>query len=472
MAASGPPRRSSPGPRPWRCAAAGIVAVGTSGRGGGPPRAEDRGPGCGGAPGAPRLQRRPHPPRRGRSVPGRVDLIEDQTLEAVQAPHQGLRARRSQVALGPRPRVALRLVPRRPAHEGAARRGGGRPARLHGVLRRPQRLGQLEGARPGRHHEGHEGSRERRDRPRPDDRRAHGRAQGGGHGAREGEDPGARRRGPLRAPAPRALACSTRRASRRCRTPAPISAPTSSATSRCSSGPCARGSSRCAIAAAVQMKPGRRARRRSPRRGGACGRCTTTRLLRFGRIKGYVDGVIEAHTAAMLEPYADDPSFGLGLPNWTPAGPERGGGGRRPGGPPGLPPRHRRPRRAHGPRRPRGRRSRPTAAATAAGRIEHIETIAPADYPRFKALGVIASMQPLHANPDQNNVDVWSRNVGPDRASRGFSWGNLERAGGPARLRQRLAGGDLRRLPRALLRGDAQDPRGHARRAAGSPSRR
>ena len=63
------------------------------------------------------------------------------------------------------------------------------------------------------------------------------------------------------------------------------------------------------------------------------------------------------------------------------------------------------------------------------GRIEHIETISPADYPRFRALGVIASMQPLHANPDQNNAMVWAKNAGPDRASRGFSWGNIERAG-------------------------------------------
>ena len=39
-------------------------------------------------------------------------------------------------------------------------------------------------------------------------------------------------------------------------------------------------------------------------------------------------------------------------------------------------------------------------------------------------------MQPLHANPDQNNVDVWSRNIGPERASRGFSWRNIEKAGG------------------------------------------
>jgi hypothetical protein len=63
------------------------------------------------------------------------------------------------------------------------------------------------------------------------------------------------------------------------------------------------------------------------------------------------------------------------------------------------------------------------------GRIEHIEAIAAADYPRFKTLGVIASMQPLHANPDQNLFEVWAKNIGPERASRGFSWRNLEGAG-------------------------------------------
>ena len=41
-------------------------------------------------------------------------------------------------------------------------------------------------------------------------------------------------------------------------------------------------------------------------------------FLRFGRVKGFVDGVIEAHTAAMLAPWSDDPSLGLGLPNWKP----------------------------------------------------------------------------------------------------------------------------------------------------------
>jgi hypothetical protein len=150
-------------------------------------------------------------------------------------------------------------------------------------------------------------------------------------------------------------------------------------------------------------------------------------LLRGGRVKAYVDGVIEAHTAAMLEPYRD-PSFGLGRSNWTPEGlkkavvaADRAGlqvylhaiGDR---GVRMALDAHEAALRHNGPRDRRGR-------------IEHIETVQAADYPRFAALGVIASMQPLHANPDQNNVNVWSRNIGPDRAGRGFSWGGLERAG-------------------------------------------
>jgi predicted amidohydrolase YtcJ len=151
-------------------------------------------------------------------------------------------------------------------------------------------------------------------------------------------------------------------------------------------------------------------------------------VLTVGAVKAYVDGVIEARTAAMLAPYDNDPAQGRGLPNWEPlalnaavTAADRAGlqvwlhaiGDR---GVRMALDAHEAAARANGPRDRRGR-------------IEHIETIDPADYPRFKALGVIASMQPLHANPDQNFFDVWARNVGPERASRAFSWGNVERAG-------------------------------------------
>ena len=149
--------------------------------------------------------------------------------------------------------------------------------------------------------------------------------------------------------------------------------------------------------------------------------------LRFGTVKAFVDGVIESHTAAMLEPYSDDPSLGRGKPNWSPealntavAAADRAGlqvylhaiGDRGVRLALGA---HEAAARANGPRDRRGR-------------IEHIEAIAGADYPRFASLGVVASMQPLHATPDPNN-GVWIRSIGPERAGRAFSWRSLERAG-------------------------------------------
>ena len=63
-------------------------------------------------------------------------------------------------------------------------------------------------------------------------------------------------------------------------------------------------------------------------------------------------------------------------------------------------------------------------------RIEHIETVAAADIPRFGKLGVVASMQPLHSYPDADTLEVWARNAGPDRASRAWAWKSIADAGG------------------------------------------
>jgi predicted amidohydrolase YtcJ len=63
-------------------------------------------------------------------------------------------------------------------------------------------------------------------------------------------------------------------------------------------------------------------------------------------------------------------------------------------------------------------------------RIEHIETITAADVPRFGKLGVIASMQPLHAYPDEDTLNVWARNAGPERASRAWVWQSIASSGG------------------------------------------
>ena len=53
-------------------------------------------------------------------------------------------------------------------------------------------------------------------------------------------------------------------------------------------------------------------------------------------------------------------------------------------------------------------------------RVEHIETPAESDLPRFARLGVIASMQPQHADPEITST--WRDNLGNDRAARGWPW--------------------------------------------------
>jgi predicted amidohydrolase YtcJ len=145
-------------------------------------------------------------------------------------------------------------------------------------------------------------------------------------------------------------------------------------------------------------------------------------------VKFMVDGVIESHTAAMIEPYSDDPSL-KGKLFWDPAKYQTATAelDKR-----GLQLfthaigelgvrtaldayRHAEEVNHTNDRRPR---------------IEHIETVTAADIPRFGKLGVIASMQPLHSYPDADTLDVWARNAGPDRASRAWSWKSIADAGG------------------------------------------
>jgi len=147
-----------------------------------------------------------------------------------------------------------------------------------------------------------------------------------------------------------------------------------------------------------------------------------------GAVKFMVDGVVESHTAAMLEPYSDDPSL-KGKPFWESASYNSavaeldkrglqlfthaiGDYGVRMA----LDAYENAEQQNH----KRDRRSR----------IEHIETVSAADIPRFGKLGVIASMQPLHSYPDSDTLDVWARNAGPDRASRAWAWKSISDSGG------------------------------------------
>jgi len=62
-------------------------------------------------------------------------------------------------------------------------------------------------------------------------------------------------------------------------------------------------------------------------------------------------------------------------------------------------------------------------------RIEHLEVVERADIDRLAALGITASMQPVHADPAiQAN---WRAMLGDERVDRGFPWPEMTDAGAP-----------------------------------------
>ncbi len=136
-------------------------------------------------------------------------------------------------------------------------------------------------------------------------------------------------------------------------------------------------------------------------------------LVKFGCAKGMVDGTVDAATAVMFEPYTNgkngiefwtqedlnravalydreglqvmihsigDKAIHMSLDAYENAAKKNGTSGRR-------------------------------------HRVEHVEVPLPADYPRFKQLGVIASTQALFANPDATTVNNYAVLLGPARAS-------------------------------------------------------
>jgi predicted amidohydrolase YtcJ len=62
-------------------------------------------------------------------------------------------------------------------------------------------------------------------------------------------------------------------------------------------------------------------------------------------------------------------------------------------------------------------------------RIEHIEVCQPEDMPRFRELGVIASMQTSHAPLSRADDPVWTDRTGPQRWPYAFPWRSLKKAG-------------------------------------------
>jgi predicted amidohydrolase YtcJ len=146
--------------------------------------------------------------------------------------------------------------------------------------------------------------------------------------------------------------------------------------------------------------------------------------LSIGGLKGFVDGSLGSHTAAMLEPFTDAPNdTGLfvntpdDLYRWT-SGADKAGlnvivhaiGDRAIRTQLDI---YERVAHEDG---PRDRRFR----------IEHAQHVAPADMPRFAKLGVIASMQPYHAIDDGRWAE---RVIGHERGKGTYAFKSLLDAG-------------------------------------------
>jgi len=151
-------------------------------------------------------------------------------------------------------------------------------------------------------------------------------------------------------------------------------------------------------------------------------------MLHSGMLKGFMDGSLGSHTAAMLAPYTDEPK-NSGLPQFEQAKldhmtAERAAAGFQMGfhaiGDRGVAMaleafataeryvEEKNPKAPHL-RQPGGFRFR----------IEHAQVVAPKDFARFRQLQVIASMQPNHLLTDMN----WAiARIGAERAKYSYAW--------------------------------------------------
>jgi predicted amidohydrolase YtcJ len=146
-------------------------------------------------------------------------------------------------------------------------------------------------------------------------------------------------------------------------------------------------------------------------------------MLHTGFLKGFMDGSLGSRTAAMKAPFSDDP-HNTGLPQYTQPQlnkmvVERAQAGFQIGF------------HAIGDKAAAmalDAFDQPGVSRTARNRIEHAQVVDPADIPRFKELGIIASMQPCHLLTDMN----WAEDrLGAQRAAYSYAWKAFLDAGVP-----------------------------------------
>ena len=150
--------------------------------------------------------------------------------------------------------------------------------------------------------------------------------------------------------------------------------------------------------------------------------------LRAGPLKLYIDDVVEPHTAALLEPYSNEPG-NSGATFYDPAEfaevitelDRRGfqafvhATGDR--GIRTVLDAFAAAREANGPRDSRHQ-------------IVHVECLHPADVARFAELGLVACMQPRHGAPDVAGPGKdWAEAIGPDRSGHAWAFRSLHDAG-------------------------------------------
>ncbi len=141
--------------------------------------------------------------------------------------------------------------------------------------------------------------------------------------------------------------------------------------------------------------------------------------LEIASVKLYSDGALGSRGAAMIEPYTDDEE-NRGLPFWTQQElNEQVAKANSMGFQVGI--------HAIGDLGNRMvldafERAQDGKPSPLRNRVEHAQIIALEDIPRFSELGVIASMQAVHATSDKNMAED---RVGPDRILGGYAWRRL-----------------------------------------------
>ena len=156
-------------------------------------------------------------------------------------------------------------------------------------------------------------------------------------------------------------------------------------------------------------------------------------MLRTGMLKGFMDGSLGSKTAALIEPYGDDPK-NSGLPQYDKTklesmARERVLGGYQIGfhaiGDAGI----QMALDAFAEAEKAAKDGKVTAANGGTDyrlRIEHAQVTTPQEIARFKELKIVASMQPNHLLTDMN----WAESrLGPKRAAHSYAWAEFLRRG-------------------------------------------